>query len=58
MLKNVLIITFYFPPMSDIGGIRINGLVKYLQIYQWNSFVITPYLPQDPDDAIHIIQTS
>jgi glycosyltransferase involved in cell wall biosynthesis len=56
-LKNVLIITYYFPPMPDIGGIRLYGLAKYLPEYGWNPILLTPVLPGEPDSRFHIIQT-
>jgi glycosyltransferase involved in cell wall biosynthesis len=56
-LKNVLIITFYFPPSPGIGGVRPYGLAKYLPLYGWNPIFLTPELPGDPDPKICVIQT-
>jgi glycosyltransferase involved in cell wall biosynthesis len=56
-LKNVLIITYYFPPNPEIGGVRPLGLAKYLSLYGWNPIILTPVLPRDPDPKFWIIQT-
>jgi glycosyltransferase involved in cell wall biosynthesis len=56
-MKNVLIITYYFPPMEGIGGIRPFGIAKYLPAYGWNPIILTPILPGDPDLKCKIIQT-
>jgi hypothetical protein len=56
-LKNVLIITFTFPPNPLIGGVRLYGLAKYLPLYGWNPIILTPELPGEPDPEICIIQT-
>jgi len=56
-LKNVLIITFYFPPHPGIGGVRPYGLAKYLSLYGWNPIILTHVLPGEPDPQLLIIQT-
>jgi glycosyltransferase involved in cell wall biosynthesis len=57
LLKNILIISFFFPPMMEIGGVRIIGLAKNLPLFGWNPIILTPVLPGEPDKAIRIIQT-
>jgi glycosyltransferase involved in cell wall biosynthesis len=57
-LKNVLLITYYFPPATGIGGVRPNGIAKYLSSFGWNPVILTPNLPGDPDPAFNVIQTS
>jgi hypothetical protein len=56
-LKNVFIITYNFPPMTGIGGLRQFGLAKYLPIYGWTPIILTPILPGDPDKNLRVIQT-
>lgn len=56
-MKSVLIITFRFPPMPGIGGIRLFGLAKYLPEHGWNPIILTPVLPKGPDSRFHVIQT-
>ncbi len=56
-MKNVLIITFSFPPMPDIAAVRPEGLANYLPSYGWNPIFLTPYLPEDPDPRYTVIQT-
>jgi hypothetical protein len=56
-LKNVLIITYSFPPNPAIGGVRPFGLAKYLSLYGWNPIILTPVLPGEPDPDMCIIQT-
>ncbi len=56
-LKNVLIITYSFPPSPSIGGVRLYGLAKYLSLYGWNPIILTPDLPGDPNPEMHIVQT-
>ncbi|PKN95882.1 MAG: hypothetical protein CVU43_23580 [Chloroflexi bacterium HGW-Chloroflexi-5] len=57
-MKNVLIITYHFPPMPEIGGIRLYGLAKYLPKYGWNPIILTPTLPGEPDSQFQVIQSS
>jgi glycosyltransferase involved in cell wall biosynthesis len=56
-LKNVLIITYSFPPSRAIGGVRLFGLAKYLSFFGWNPIILTPVLPGEPDLKMSIIQT-
>jgi len=56
-MKSVLIITYSFPPMPDIGGIRLYGLAEYLPEYGWNPIILTPVLPGEPDSRFRVIQT-
>jgi hypothetical protein len=55
-MKNILIISYYFPPMSEIGGIRLYGLAKYLQEFGWAPIVLTTKLPGKLDSSFKIIQ--
>ena len=56
-MKNVLIITYAFPPNPAIGGVRLFGLAKYISSYGWNPIILTPFLPGEPDPKMCIIQT-
>jgi len=41
MKKNILFISYYFPPIKAIGGIRTYNFVKYLSLNNWSVSVIT-----------------
>lgn len=56
-MKNVLIITYSFPPNPAIGGVRLYGLAKYLPFYGWNTIILTPLLPGQPDPKMCVVQT-
>jgi glycosyltransferase involved in cell wall biosynthesis len=56
-MKNVLIITYHFPPSPGIGGVRPFGIAKYLPLYGWNPIILTPVLPGEPDPDMQVIQT-
>lgn len=40
-MKNILIITTYFPPMAGVGAVRVTKYVKYLKRFNWKPTVIT-----------------
>src|SRR5665647_320629 len=56
-LKNVLIITYHFPPSPGIGGVRPFGIAKYLPLYGWKPVILTPGLPGEPDPDMSVFQT-
>ena len=56
-MKNALVLSFWFPPISGIGGIRAYGLAKYLPNYGWNAIILTQTLPGNPDPELQVIQT-
>lgn len=56
-MKNVLIITFSFPPMSEVAAVRPQGLANYLPLYGWNPGFLTPHLPGEPGSHYTVIQT-
>ncbi len=41
MSKSILIISYYFPPIKAIGGIRTYNFTKYLNLNGWNTTVFT-----------------
>ncbi len=43
--------------MSEIGGVRLYGLAKYLLECGWNPIILTPVLPGEPDPRFRVIQT-
>lgn len=40
-MKNVLLISYHFPPSSAVGGIRIVNFAKSLPQFGWNPIVLT-----------------
>lgn len=39
--KTVLLISYYFPPNTAVGGLRIANFAKYLPSHGWHTFVLT-----------------
>ena len=56
-MKQVLIVTYFFPPYPTIGSVRLGGLAKYLPEYGWKPVVMTPVLPGTVDTRYHVVQT-
>ena len=42
MDKNLLIITYYFPPLGGVGVQRVSKFCKYLPDFGWHPLVVTP----------------
>jgi len=40
-MKDLLIVSFYFPPIMSAGAVRIGKFAKYLTEYGWNPIVLT-----------------
>ncbi len=40
-MKKVLLISYHFPPDSEVGGLRIQKYAKYLPLYGWTPIVLT-----------------
>ena len=40
-MKNLLIVSFYFPPVMSAGSVRIGKFAKYLPEYGWEPIVLT-----------------
>jgi len=57
-MKKVLIISYHFPPRPTTGGLRIQGLAKYLPEFGWEPIILTPTLLNHPDTKFRVIQTS
>ena len=50
-LKNLLIITYNFPPSAAVGGLRLLGFSRHLPKYGWQADVVAPpKMPWEPDD--------
>jgi len=56
-MKKVLIISFSFPPSSNIGARRPFGFAKYLPKFGWEPIVLTPELPGRSIGKIKVIET-
>lgn len=39
-MKRVLLISYYYPPMPAVGGLRARGLTKYLPEFGWEAVVL------------------
>lgn len=37
----ILLISYYYPPLTDVGGLRALGFSKYLPIYGWEPYVLS-----------------
>ena len=46
--KNVLIISYFYPPAGGAGSIRITKFVKYLPHFGWSPIVLTTKDPESP----------
>ncbi len=55
-MRDLLLITFHFPPSDAIGAMRARGLAKYLGEFGWNVTVLTPEHPLRLD-APHVVET-
>lgn len=40
--KNLLIVTYYFPPLGGVGVQRVSKFCKYLPRFGWNPVVVAP----------------
>jgi glycosyltransferase involved in cell wall biosynthesis len=50
-LRNVLIVTYHFPPSSASGSFRMLGFAQHLPRHGWRATVVAPpSLPWEPDD--------
>ncbi|TFH46646.1 MAG: hypothetical protein E4G94_01955 [ANME-2 cluster archaeon] len=56
-MKKVLIISYFFPPHTEVGGLRIQGLAKYLSKFNWEAIILTRSLPDNPNPLFRVIQT-
>lgn len=39
--KNILLISYHFPPSIAVGGLRIANFAKNLPLFGWNTYVLT-----------------
>ena len=56
-MKKILIISYYFPSSTAVGGLRIHGLAKYLSEFGWEAIILTTALPDNPNMQFRVIQT-
>ena len=56
-MKKVLLITPYFPPQDNIGGVRARGLAKYLPEFGYEPVILTVALPSAPEARFRVVQT-
>lgn len=40
-MKKILLISYYYPPLNDVGSLRALGFSKYLPMYGWKPFVLS-----------------
>ncbi len=57
-MKMVLIISYYFPPDPEIGGLRMHGLVKHLPEFGWEPIILTKTNHNRHETPFRVIQTS
>jgi glycosyltransferase involved in cell wall biosynthesis len=51
-LKNLLIVTYHFPPSAASGSFRLLGFSRHLPRFQWRTTVVAPPdLPWEPVDS-------
>ena len=41
IVKNILMICYYFPPLTDVGSKRSIAYAKYFKKYGWNPVVLS-----------------
>lgn len=56
-MKKVLIVSYHFPPSSQIGGTRPYGLAKYLPAFGWKATVLTPQIEGRSKFPFRVIET-
>ncbi|MFA4824273.1 MAG: glycosyltransferase [Methanoregula sp.] len=56
-MKNVLIITYFFPPDVEVGAVRPYGFTKYLPLFGWNPIILTSSYNNPSDSDLQIFYT-
>ena len=56
-MKKILIISYHFPPNTTVGGLRMQGLAKYLSEFGWEPIILTTILSGNLDAQFRVIQT-
>src|ERR1700745_3579370 len=56
-MRNLLLITYNYPPRNSIGALRPGALAKYLPDYDWRAIVLTPKLAGGGRTRPDIIET-
>lgn len=55
-MKKALLISYYFPPDPEIGGLRMQGLARYLPEFGWEPIILTKELHEESDSQFRVIQ--
>jgi glycosyltransferase involved in cell wall biosynthesis len=55
--RRVLLITYHYPPLPDIGALRPGALAKYLPEQGWEVLVLTPQMPGRKRPGTRVIET-
>ena len=50
--RNLVILSYYFPPFPAVAGLRVKGMARYLPRYGWNVWVLTPNLGVNPKEEL------
>jgi hypothetical protein len=56
-MRNLLLITYNYPPRHSIGALRPGALAKYLPDYEWRAMVLTPRVPGRGRTRQDVIET-
>lgn len=59
-MKKILLISYHFPPSTEVGGVRIANFTKYLLLFGWSTYVLTimdHYLKRMDRDRFKYIET-
>jgi glycosyltransferase involved in cell wall biosynthesis len=57
--KNLLMITYHFPPSAAVGGLRLLGFSRHLPKFDWQTEVVAPpTIPWEPVDQALLDQVS
>lgn len=56
-MKQVLFITYFFPPRPGIGSVRAGQIARYLPEFGWDVTVLTASLPGFKHDGVRVIET-
>ena len=51
-LKKILMISYYYPPIADVGSLRALGFSKYLSSFGWETYVLSI---KNPDKSYILI---
>ena len=55
-MRKVLIISYYFSDLTDVGAVRINGWAKFLPKFGWEPIIITATSKARPPEEFRLIE--